>query len=297
MGVKEYYPNSDKGIDMNEDYLVDKISQPENRKQYVRLFLAEALGTFVLVLFGDGAIAQVVLGNAARGDAFFGGFLNIGIGYGLALMIGISISGGVSGGHLNPAVSLAMLALRKLNPRQVVVYMAGQYAGAFLAALVLWGEYAEAINMVENISITSSSNSTSYTGATGGIFATYPFFGVSQISIMSLAMDQALGSAMLVVIILAMTDKNNMNIPSFMAPAMIGLGLTAIHLSLGLTAGCAVNPARDFSPRLLTLLAGWTAPGPLQAASHWFWIPLVVPHVGGVVGALMYQAMVGWGRV
>lgn len=71
------------------------------------------------MLFGDGAIAQVVLGNAARGDNFFGGFLNISIGYGLALMIGICISGGVSGGHLNPAVSLAMMALRKLCPRKV----------------------------------------------------------------------------------------------------------------------------------------------------------------------------------
>ena len=87
--------------------------------RYLREFLAEALGTFALVIFGDGAVAQVVLGNAARGDTFFGGFLNISVGYGLALMIGICISGGVSGGHLNPAVTLAMAALRKLKPIQV----------------------------------------------------------------------------------------------------------------------------------------------------------------------------------
>ena len=132
--------------------------------RYLREFLAETLGTFALVIFGDGAVAQVVLGNAARGDTFFGGFLNISLGYGLALMIGICISGGVSGGHLNPAVTLAMAALRKLKPIQVTimhkscsndvaspqvpVYMAGQYLGAFLAALVLWGEYADAIKMV-----------------------------------------------------------------------------------------------------------------------------------------------------
>ena len=117
----------------------------------MREFLAETLGTFALVLFGDGAVAQVVLGNAARGDEFFGGFLNICFGYGLALMIGICISGGVSGGHLNPAVTLAMAAIKKLKPIQIPIYMAGQYLGAFLAALVLWGEYADAIKMVSTV--------------------------------------------------------------------------------------------------------------------------------------------------
>ena len=109
----------------------------------------------------------MVLGNAARDDdQFFGGFLSISLGYGLALMVGICVSGGVSGGHLNPAVTLAMAVLGKLKPvqvsrvvetmnmclyiltMQVPVYWAGQYLGAFIAALVLWGEYADAINMV-----------------------------------------------------------------------------------------------------------------------------------------------------
>ena len=90
-----------------------------NLFRYIREFLAEALGTFALVIFGDGAVSQVVLGNTARGDAFFGGFLNICFGYGLALMIGIAISGGVSGAHLNPAVTLAMAVLKKTKPIQV----------------------------------------------------------------------------------------------------------------------------------------------------------------------------------
>ena len=81
-------------------------------------------------------------------------------------------------------------------------------------------------------------------------------------------MDQILGTAMLLIIILAVTDNKNMKIDSSLVPITIGLGLTAIHLSFGLNAGSAINPARDFSPRLLTLLAGWTAPGPLQV--HFF---------------------------
>ena len=80
--------------------------------RFMKVFLAELLGTFLLVLLGDGSVAQVVLGNTARSDTFFGGFLNIALGYGLALMVGICASGGVSGGHLNPAVTLAMAVTR-----------------------------------------------------------------------------------------------------------------------------------------------------------------------------------------
>jgi len=255
----------------------------ENTNQYLREFLAETLGTFALVLFGDCAVAQVVLGNAARGDLFFGGFLNISLGYGLALMIGICISGGVSGGHLNPAVTLAMAAVKNIKPLQIPVYMAGQYLGAFLAALVVWGEYADAIKMVEG--------SDNYTSTTMGIFGTYPSFPLEQVSTLSLAMDQMLGTAMLLIIILAVTDNNNMKISSSLVPLSIGLGLTAIHLSFGLNAGSAINPARDFSPRLLTLLAGWNEP--FKAFDYWFWIPWLLPHVGGLVGAVIYKAMVG----
>jgi len=253
----------------------------DNTNQYVREFLAETLGTFALVIFGDGAIAQVVLGNAARQDTFFGGFLNICFGYGLALMIGICISGGVSGGHLNPAVTLAMAAIKNLKPIQIPIYMAGQYLGAFLAALVLWGEYADAIRMVD----------ADYTGATRGIFASYPSFPTDQVTIASLAMDQILGTAFLLIIILAVTDEKNMKIQSSMVPITIGLGLTAIHISFGLNAGSAVNPARDFSPRLLTLIAGWEEP--FKAGDSWFWIPWLLPHVGGLLGAGLYKLMVG----
>eukprot|EP00092_Neocalanus_flemingeri_P025713 GFUD01027877.1.p1 GENE.GFUD01027877.1~~GFUD01027877.1.p1 ORF type:complete len:273 (-),score=75.37 GFUD01027877.1:61-879(-) len=257
--------------------------------QYVREFLAETLGTFALVIFGDGAVAQVVLGNAARGNSFFGGFLNISFGYGLALMIGICISGGVSGGHLNPAVTLAMAVFKNLKWIQVPIYMAGQYLGAFLAALVLWGEYADAIKIVELGQ--DPANSGSYTSATHGIFASYPFFGTSQVTTLSLAMDQVLGTAMLLIIILAVTDNKNMKIQSSLVPLTIGLGLTAIHLSFGLNAGSAINPARDFAPRVLTILAGWEEP--FKAASSWFWIPWLLPHVGGVLGAGLYKVMVG----
>jgi len=255
----------------------------------VREFLAEVLGTFLLVVFGDGAIMQVVLGNAGtaggRSSQFFGGFLNICLGYGLGLMIGILASGGVSGGHLNPAVTLAMAAIKKLKPIQIPIYMAGQYLGAFLGAAVLYGIYADAIHMVDPDKLSTHTT-----------FASYPntFFNNGTFvapSVATLAMDQMFATALLVVIILAVTDESNMKVIGSMVPLLIGLGLCAIHISFGLNAGCAINPARDLSPRLFTLMAGY-GDKTFKAADYFFWIPWLLPHLGGVIGALVYQFMV-----
>lgn len=258
-----------------------KIKAPE----IVRQFLAETLGTFLLVLFGNGAIAQKVGFQE-------GPFMPIAFGYGFALMIGIMASGGVSGGHLNPAVTLAMASIRKCKWIQVPIYWAAQYLGAFLASATLYGVYADAINEVDKNGIPGSA----------GIWASYPNGGAYNSenedllsdplpSTVTLFFDQLLGTALLLIIILSVTDERNMKVPSGLVPLFIGLGLTAIHLSFAFNAGCAINPARDFSPRLFTAMAGWKA-GPFAAFDYFFWIPWLVPHFGGIVGAVIYELMV-----
>jgi len=224
------YSNADStAAFVKEDYLESdnmKVRLPE----LVRQFSAEVLGTFLLVLFGDGAIAQVVLGNT-NGQAFFGNFQSIVFGYGFALMIGILVSGNVSGGHLNPAVTLAMAVLRKCSWIQVPIYMLAQYLGAFLAAAVLYGIYADGINAMGG-----------KVDGTAGIFASYPHGTGWEPSSVTLAFDQILGTALLLIIILAVTDAKNMNVSSGLVPLLIGLGLAAIHNSFGLNAGSAINP-------------------------------------------------------
>ena len=198
----------------------------------LRQGLAECLGTFMLVLLGDGAVAEYKFRIAGSGVP---DVLSVAFGYGFALMVGILVSGGVSGGHLNPAVTLAMAALKKCKWRDLPIYWAGQYLGAFLGAAVIYGTYTDGIHVVlggENL-------------ASAGIFATYPN---AASSIATLVMDQALGTAVLLVIILAVTDEKNMKVTSGLVPLLIGLGLAAIHISFAFNAGCAINPARDFSP-------------------------------------------------
>ena len=134
---------------------------------------------------------------------------------------------------------------------------------------------------------------------------------------LSLGVDQVVGTAILVIIIVSVTDDKNMKIKSSMVPLLIGLGLTAIHLSFGLNSGAAINPARDFSPRLLSFIAGWNSAfevrRPMKASAtlilffytqvscgsnvncfeYWFLIPWLLPHFGGVAGAMVYNFMVG----
>ena len=187
-------------------------------------FIAEFLGTFLLVLLGDGSIIQ------KSGQS--GPFTNVAFGYGLALMVGILVSGGVSGGHLNPAVTLAMAAFKKCSWLQLPVYWAAQYLGAFCGAAVLYGIYADQLGNGLDLS-------------SAGFFATFPS---PESSTVTLIFDQMLGTAILLLIIMAVTDPKNMGVSSGLVPLLIGLGLSSIHFSLALNAGCAINPARDFSP-------------------------------------------------
>ena len=191
-------------------------------------FMAELLGTFFLVLLGDGAIAQWKLQG--------GNFLHVAIGYGLALMVGILISGGVSGGHLNPAVTFTACLFRKCSWVRLPVYWAAQFLGAFVAASVLFGVYNDGIMYdLQGRDLASA-----------GIFASYP--ANENINIATLIFDQVLGTAVLLIVIFAVTDEKNMKVPSGLVALLIGLGLTSIHISLAFNAGSAVNPARDFSP-------------------------------------------------
>ena len=125
---------------------------------------------------------------------------------------------------------------RKCKWSVLPIYWAAQYLGAFLAAAVLYGTYADGINNVIG---------TNFTDGAAGIFASYPNEKVGSVT---LVMDQALGTAVLLVIILAVTDERNMKVSSGLVAPLIGLGLAAIHISLAFNAGCAINPARDFSP-------------------------------------------------
>lgn len=260
--------------------------------------LAEVLGTFVLIAFGCGSVAMAVAGLPGSGRTadpttiFLGAgdWLLIAWGWAFAVAFGVYVAGGVSGAHINPAVTLAFAVRRKFPWGKVPAYMAAQFVGAFLgAALVNW-VYRDAIAAFE-----AASDPTGHSVTTFSIFATFPaeYFDGSAWGPL---LDQIVGTAFLVMIIAAVIDMRNLAVRANVGPLIIGFVVGAIGISFGANAGYAINPARDFGPRLWAWLAGWdeiALPGNGDWFSNYFWIPIVGPLIGGVIGVLVYDLFIG----
>jgi MIP family channel proteins len=246
----------------------------------MREVLAEFLGTFVLIVFGVAVVAQVVLSQQASG-----GYLSINLGWGLAVMFGCYVAGGVSGAHLNPAVTVALAIHRGFPWHKVGPYVAGQLAGAFLASLVVYLTYFEALNAYDG-------GVRQVTGdlGTAGIWATYPQAFLSTFP--GGFLDQVVGTALLVGVIFALTDVRNTPPPAGLGPLVVGLLVVVIGMTFGYNAGYAINPARDFGPRVFTALFGWGAEV-FRAGNTWWWVPVTAPMVGGVLGGWIYDQCVG----
>jgi len=237
--------------------------------------IAEFLGTLVLILFGAGVGAMVVLFPARNpGETIHGGYTNITLGWGLGVTMGIYVAGKVSGGHLNPAVTLALAVFRGFSWRKVLPYSIAQTAGAFVAAAIVYWNYLPAFHQADP-----------HLEKTAGVFTTFPAFpGLPQAGFL----DQVIGTALLVLLVLAIADEFNAPPGANLAPAMIGLVVVAIGMSFGGMHGYPINPARDLGPRLFTVVAGFRNNGLTDGERVW-WVPVVAPLVGGLAGAALYD--------
>jgi MIP family channel proteins len=245
-------------------------------KGIARELAAEFLGTFTLIIFGVGVVAQVVLSRQTAGQ-----YLSINIAWGLAVTFGAYVAGGVSGAHLNPAVTLALATHRGFPWHKVLPYSLAQFLGAFVAALVVFLTYHEAFANLDN-------GIRQVTGpeGTAGIFATYPQAFLSTFP--GGFIDQIVGTALLVGGIFAVTDQRNAAPPTQFAPIVVGALVMLIGATFGFNSGYAINPARDFGPRLFTALAGWGT-DVFRAGNSWWWVPIVAPCIGGVLGGYVYD--------
>jgi glycerol uptake facilitator len=255
--------------------------------------VAECLGTFVLICFGDGVVAMAVaaLNQSGRGTQIFvasGDWLLITWGWGFAVAFAVYVAGGVSGAHINPAVTIAFAARRDFPWRKVPGYIAAQMVGAFLGALLVYIVYKASIDSFETAKHITRGDPNSV--PTYSIFATFPapYFK----TIIGPLIDQIVGTAFLVAFVFAVVDEVNQPVRANLAPLAIGFIVVAIGISFGANAGYAINPARDFGPRFFAWIAGWgkvALPGDYGNISAYFWIPIVGPIVGGVIGAYVYD--------
>lgn len=238
---------------------------------------AEFAGTMILIVFGVGVVAQVVTSEGALGDHD-----SIAWAWGLGVTFGIYTAARISGAHLNPAVTVALAAFSDFPWRKVAPFALAQTLGAFVAALLVRVVYADAIATVDP----------DHTIATQGIFSTLPGNGTMDISTATAFFDQVLGTAILLFLVLAVTDSRNNAPVAWMAPFIVGLVVVAIGMAWGTNAGYAINPARDFGPRLASFLTGYGTAFEDQHGGLYFWIPIVGPLIGGLLGAAGYQVLI-----
>lgn len=236
---------------------------------------AEFFGTLVLILFGCGVVAMVVLfGTGVPGEIVNGGFTNINIAWGIGVTMGVYVAGRISGAHLNPAVTLALAVFRGFSWMKVLPYSLAQLAGAFVAAGIVYMNYHPAFERFDP-----------GLEKTAGIFTTFPAYP-TQLSAGFL--DQVIGTAILLFLVFAVTDDRNQAPDASLLPIVIGMIVIAIGMSFGKLHGYAINPARDFGPRLLTVVAGFKNNG-LTDGTGVFLVPIVGPLIGGVLGGGLYD--------
>ena len=254
---------------------------------------SEFLGTFVLIMFGDGVVAMAVaaLNQSGRGKLIFdasGDWLLIAFGWAIAVALAIWVAGGVSGAHINPAVTLAFAVFRGFPWRKVPGYVAAQVLGAFVAAALLYLNYKQAINSFEAAKNITRGDANSV--PTFSIFATFPAPFYSNPA--GPFLDELIGTALLVGIVFALIDEFNQPPGANLAPLIIGFVVFGIGMSFGANSGYAINPARDFGPRIFAWIQGWgdiAVPGDYGNVNSYMWVPIVAPLVGGLVGAVVYN--------
>jgi glycerol uptake facilitator protein len=237
--------------------------------------IAEFAGTMILILMGVGVVAQVVTSDA------LGDHDSIAWAWGLGVTFGVYVAARISGAHLNPAVSVALAAFGDFEWRKVLPFVAAQTAGAFAAALLVRWVYADAIALVDP----------DLTIATQGIFSTLPGNGALDISTSTAFLDQVVGTAILLFLVMAVTDVRNSAPVATIAPIVVGLIVVAIGMAWGTNAGYAINPARDFGPRLASFITGYDTAFEDQRGNLYFWVPLVAPLIGGLIGAAAYRGL------
>jgi glycerol uptake facilitator protein len=267
--------------------------------------LSEFLGVFIIIAFGDGVVAMAVAalpgsGRTSGPTVIFdaaGDWLLITFGWAMAVAFAVWVAGGVSGAHLNPAVTLAFAVRRNFPYKKVLPYWGAQVLGAFVGAALVFLVYHNAIDAFDLAAKTPKSSGQAL--ATYSIFATFPakYFAGSSIGPL---IDQIVGTAFLVMFVVAIIDARNSAVGSNLTPLIVGLIVLAIGDSFGANAGYAINPARDFGPRLFAYFAGWgkvALPGTYNAPgfhfTDYFWVPIVGPLIGGIIGVIIYDLFVG----
>lgn len=243
--------------------------------------LGETIGTFLLTLFGCGSVAVAVLYDGHKS------LFEIALVWGIGVTLAIYLTRHLSCAHLNPAVSFAMALSGRMKWRKVPVYILSQFLGAFLAGLAVYALFYCALDQFEiahNISRGSAGSQT-----TAKIFGEF----YTNIPMLMAVAAEAFGTFLLVILIFSLTEGCNAGRPDdALVPCFIGLGVTSIICLIAPLTQAGLNPARDFSPRMVAMLAGWGNAAFPDVAGGFFWVYIAGPLAGAMIAAVFFTGLI-----
>jgi glycerol uptake facilitator len=250
--------------------------------------IGEVFGTFILILLGDGVVAEVGLAPRVASTAY--NWNTIVWGWALAVLVAVYVTAGVSGAHINPAVTLALAVKRGFPWAKVGPYMIAQVIGAFLGALGVWLVYHDGLVAAGMPNVWCTGPGSVFGAATfGGAMPAAMLASKTAYSLTNATITEIIGTAVLLWGVLASGDKRNTGLMHNMGPFLVAFTVLSIGLSLGGPSGYAINPARDFGPRLFGTLFGTTG---LFDGIYWLVAPIIGPLVGAVLGIFAYDFFV-----
>jgi glycerol uptake facilitator protein len=244
--------------------------------------IAEFIGTGLLIFFGVGCVAALVLTGAQFGQ------WEVSIIWGFGVSIAIYCTAGVSGAHINPAVTIALALFHGFNKTKVIPYIIAQMLGAFCSAALVYGLYSHLFTSYEGVHHILRNSQDAL--VTASIFSTYPNAALSFGG--AFAVEFVI-TAILMFAILALGDERNGASRGAMNPLLIGILIAVIGGSLGPLTGFAMNPARDFGPKLFAYLAGWDYALSGGRQIPYFIVPLLAPTAGACLGGWLYPKVIG----
>jgi glycerol uptake facilitator protein len=251
--------------------------------------VAELVGTFMLILLGDGVVANVGLAPRLAATAY--NWNTIAFGWGFAVMVAVYAVGGISGAHINPAVTIGM-AVRGVFPwKNVGPFVVAQIFGAFLGAAGVYACYYDGLKSagMPNVWCTGPGSTMAQAYWGGGTKV-----AVGSYSLGIAFITEIIATAVLLLAICAITDATNVGPGANIWPLVVGFLIVSIGLSLGGPSGYALNPARDLGPRMFGALAGTTGLFSFSGATSWYWLvpPIIGTIIGGIIGVLVYKYVV-----
>jgi glycerol uptake facilitator protein len=250
--------------------------------------LAEFFGTFILVLGGDGVVANVGLAPRLASQGY--DWNTIAWGWGLSVMVAVYVAGGVTGAHINPAVTFAMAVKRGFAWGKVIPYWVAQVVGAFVGALGVYLVYMEGLIATGMPNVWCTGPGSIMSQAWWGDAGSYAAGALGSYSLLNATVAEIFGTMVLLLGVVSFFDNRNWGKSVlFIAPFIIGLVVVTVGLTLGGPSGYAINPARDLGPRIFGTLVGTTG---LWDSLYWLIVPVIGPLVGGALGVILYDVFI-----